>query len=149
MIRNNQEVFIMKKLFSLFCLLACLFTSAIFTPSPAFALDSQDSISPYMTTIQSSACNISISSGTAMPYAQVRGQAGATKCKIVLTLQRKSGNNWVEVDSWSSSKNTSSMSLSKSKTVSKGNQYRAVATVTVWKNNSSESRTVYSNIASY
>lgn len=139
----------MKKLFSLFCLLGCLFTSTIFTTSSALALDSQDSISPYMTTIQSSACSISISGGTAMPYAQVRGQAGATKCKIVLTLQKKSGNNWVKVDSWSSSKNASSMSLSKSKTVSKGNQYRAVATVTVWKNNSSESRTIYSNVVSY
>lgn len=139
----------MKKLFSLFCLLVCLFTSTPLTTSPAAAFDSQDSIAPYMSNIQSGACNLSISSGTAAPYAQVRGQSGTTKCKIVLTLQKKSGSSWVEVDSWSSTKNASAMSLSKSKAVSKGKQYRAVATVTVWKNNSSESRTIYSSAISH
>ena len=72
---------------------------------------------------------------------------GATKCEISLKIQEKKGSSWVTVDSWNTTQKGQSATISQSDSVKKGTTCRAVATVTVWANGSTETNTVTSSEA--
>lgn len=101
-------------------------------------------IAPCMEYILSSGCTLSINNSTAYINASVRSVSSTTKCQIILKLQQKTGSSWKTIQSWTDSKTGSYMTLSKTKTVTRGKTYRATATFTVWSGTKTESKTVYS-----
>jgi hypothetical protein len=92
--------------------------------------------------------NISIAGGTATMNSTLQGRSGVTKIKCTLTLQKKSSSSWSGVESWSKEVNASSMTFTKTRTVSHGT-YRAKATFKVYKGGSYETITKYSSQKTY
>lgn len=137
-----------KFILSALCMTACLLA----TPMPtAFAADTtmhDDAIvSPCMEYISQSTCDVIVNGTTATVIASVRGNSSlTTKCQITLKLQQKSGTNWTTIQTWTSSGNNYRLSISKTTTITKGNSYRAVATVTVWSGSKSETMIRYSAV---
>lgn len=136
------------KFISFCCTLMCL--SCMVVPS-AIAVDSSPAgtIVPFYTLIKSSRCSLTIdNNGSARVSEVLTTPSNSASSSISLKLTKKSGTSWKTVNSWSSSQTGVKHILSKTTTVSKGT-YRAVATITVRANGSSESRTAYSSIATY
>ena len=134
-----------KKFVSTLCLAVSLLTVSAPT---VFAADLQTPtsnavVSPRMTYISDSSCNLSIRNGQASVSGSVSGYIGeATKCSITIELQEKSGLSWTTVGTWSNSAKSDYTSASGSKSVTAGKTYRARASVTVWAGSKSESQTV-------
>ena len=126
------------------CIIVCLFA----TPRSLAAdtlLHDDEIVSPCMEYISNTVCKIGISNGVATSTAIVSGNPLlTTKCQIILKLQQKTGSSWKTIQIWTDSKTGSYMTLSKTKTVTKGKTYRATATFTVWSGTKTESKTVYS-----
>ena len=80
--------------------------------------------------------------GKASASASVTGRRGAERCKIVLEIQKKQGNQWITVDSWSVEKDGRNANLSKSVEAKKGTTYRAKVKMTVWLDGKSETKTI-------
>lgn len=90
-------------------------------------------------------CNLRIPGSSASIYSNVAGTPGSTtKCKIELSLQKKTLFWWSTVETWEKTDLNWKTSLSTSKSVNSGTTYRAVAVVTVWNGTNSETTTVTS-----
>lgn len=92
---------------------------------------------------------LSIKDGTAKVTTEARDVDGdTTSMRCTATLQKKSGDSWKKVRSWSKSTQSNVLSLSKTKAVSKG-KYRVKSVVNAYKGNNHETVTKYSSTASY
>lgn len=106
-----------------------------------------DTFALYYSDIRAS---ISISNGTATATGIVVGKPGvATKVSIHLYLQQYKNGNWNNICDWSESKDSTSISLLKSKTIAKGYKYRTKAVCVTYAGSKSEKATVYSSVESY
>ena len=95
---------------------------------PSFALDEQESAdSPVPPTryavIRSKTASVAVSGSTASCNAKLTAQ-GSAPLSIKMTLQKKSGSTWSNVQSWSASKTGTSLTLSKTKSVTSGGNYQ-------------------------
>ena len=124
-----------KRLSSVAIAFICVLTLAV--PCSA-TIDS----SARMTNIESAKCWVEIENGEVLAYAKVDGVSGVEKCKVVIRIQEKQGINWVTLDTRSEEAARYTVSASSSIKATKGTTYRAQATVTVWVNGISESKTV-------
>lgn len=113
------------------------FTAKATAPDPG--------ISFYMENINDAQCVLTVQNGKASARASVTGRRGAERCEIILEIQKKQGNQWITVDSWSVEKDKSVASLSKSVEAKEGTTYRAKAKVTVWLDGKSETKTITTN----
>lgn len=129
---------------------ACLLSSTAISASAAMLSAEQSSVfqsssgtEARMTLISECDCFISADGSMVYADASVSGYSGeATKCKITLSIQEKIGSSWKTVGTWSESQNSDTMLLSHSIKATKGHEYRAKATVTVWSGSRSESKTI-------
>lgn len=95
-----------------------------------------------MTNIESARCNLSFEGEDVVASARVTGVRGTEKCKIVLRLQEKQGSRWVTLDTCTVEEDLFVASASISAKAEQGVTYRAQATVTVWVDGTSETKTV-------
>lgn len=112
---------------------------------PVFAADEQESAEPIVpptryTVIRSKSASISVSGTTASCNAKLTAQSSAT-LTIKMTLQKKSGSTWSNVQSWTASKTGTLLTLSKTKSVTSGGTYRLKVTFSA--GSESVSQTVY------
>ena len=92
------------------------------------AITSAPDIQPMAANYMAASASISLSENTVKANGTITGKLGqTTKTSINLYLQQYRNGSWVTIDNWTSSGNTESRSLSKSKTVTKGYKYRAKA----------------------
>lgn len=93
--------------------------------------------------------DMSISNKTATCKSVVRGDTSlATKIVITQTLQKKSGNSWTYVTSWSKTFNSWLAIYTTSKSSLSSGTYRLKTVAKVYSGNSYETITVYSRTAS-
>ena len=93
------------------CAVMCACSLAV----PCFAADAaapDPGISFYMENINDAQCVLTVQNGKASASASVTGRRGAERCKIVLEIQKKQGNQWITVDSWSVEKDGRNANLS-------------------------------------
>ena len=92
---------------------------------------------------------MSISNNTASCKSNVRGFSGlATKVVVTQTLQKKSGNSWTNVTSWSKTFNSWLAIYTTTKSSLSSGTYRLKTVAKVYSGNSYETITVYSKTAS-
>lgn len=131
-----------RKAMSLICAITCVLSLS----APCMAADvtspEDNAIELRMTNINDAQCTITVKNGNAAASAKVGGKFGAEKCKIVMEIQVQQGTRWVTVDSWSVEKDGRNASLNESVKTESGKTYRAEATVTVWLDGDSESKTI-------
>lgn len=101
---------------------------------PVFAEDIRYS------TIDTPTASLAISGSTASCYARLTAKRSVT-LKIKMILQKKIGSTWSNVQSWSASKTGASLTLSKTKSVTSGGNYRLKVTFTA--GSETVSQTVY------
>ena len=136
----------LKRIFNLFCLflvicpMSLAFASAEDVDTPVYEDPPID-----LQYIFQADCNLRIPGSSASIYSDVAGTPGSTtKCKIELSLQKKTLLWWSTVETWEKTDLNWKTSLSASKSVNSGTTYRAVAVVTVWNGSNSETTTVIS-----
>lgn len=95
-----------------------------------------------MDNIRTAQCSVVVESGEVAATARVTGRSEAEKCKITLKIQKQQGSLWVTVDTSTVEENDYRANASNSIKAERGVTYRAQATVTVWVNGISESKTV-------
>ena len=114
------------------------------------AITSAPDIQPMAANYMAASASISLSENTVKANGTITGKLGqTTKTSINLYLQQYRNGSWVTIDNWTSSGNTESRSLSKSKTVTKGYKYRAEAVCTAYVGSDKETVTKYSKSISY
>ena len=114
------------------------------------AITSAPDIQPMAANYMAASASISLSENTVKANGTITGKLGqTTKTSINLYLQQYRNGSWVTIDNWTSSGNTESRSLSKSKTVTKGYKYRAKAVCTDYVGSDKETVTKYSKSISY
>lgn len=114
------------------------------------AITSAPDIQPMAANYMAASASISLSENTVKANGTITGKLGqTTKTSINLYLQQYRNGSWVTIDNWTSSGNTESISLSKSKTVTKGYKYRAKAVCTAYVGSDKETVTKYSKSISY
>ena len=96
----------------------------------------------------SASATMSIDNGTASLKGRLTGKTGVTKIKCTLTLQKKESGNWNNVESWSKEVNATSITFTKTRSVSHGT-YRTKAKFKVYKGGTCETITKYSSQATY
>lgn len=112
---------------------------------PVFALDERDPVAPTVSqaryaVIRSKTASINISGTTATCYAKLTAQSSVT-LSIKMTLQKKSGSTWSNVQSWTSTKTGTSLTMTKTKAVTSGASFRLKVTFTA--GSETVSQTVY------
>ena len=78
------------------CAVMCACSLAV----PCFAADAaapDPGISFYMENINDAQCVLTVQNGKASASASVTGRRGAERCKIVLEIQKKQGNQWMPI----------------------------------------------------
>ena len=106
----------------------------LFCSLPVFALDEQVKEDPFVpevrySTIDSASASLSVSGTTATCYARLTAKRSVS-LKIKMTLQKKSGSTWSNVQSWTGSKTGTSLTMTKTTAVSSGVSYRLKVTFT-------------------
>ena len=113
----------------------CIFSLAV----PCLAATDN---SARMTNIESAKCTLTFENGNVAASAKVTGVSGTEKCKVALYIQERQGSRWVTVDTCTEEEDRFVVSANSSIKAEKGTTYRAQATVTVWVNGTSESKTI-------
>lgn len=104
-----------------------------------------EAVEPRMTYIMSYSADLYISdSGEASITGYVRGKSDVTSTYVSATLQRKSGNDWIDVESWEDSSTGRYLSVLETYSVSRGT-YRLVVTVSA----NTETKTAISGERTY
>ncbi len=131
-----------RKFYVVVCLCLCLMAVS---PSGVVKAKEQETAKPYWTSIYEYNAELVISDkGMASVKGYVVGRSSVTSTYVKVSLQKKSGNTWVEVESWEDTCESRRLSVSKTYQVSHGT-YRVVATVKA----DSESETAISESRSY
>ena len=134
-----------KRMLTSVCLIMLLSVSAVFG-----ATISTPEIEPMAENYSRATASISLSGSSAKASGQIIGRAGkTTKTSIHLYLQQYKNGSWVNVDDWTSSGDTVTRSLSKTKTVTKGYKYRSKAVCAAYVGSDKESVTKYSSVIIY
>lgn len=129
--------------------------AAVLTLTPAVSMaetaslsvnnQEENVITPYMMYIRGLESDLIISGTTAFVDCFVKGTNGqATKAKVIVELQLKSGSNWLPVKTWTVTENGYEAEVYDSYTVKSGNTYRVKTTGTVWVGSQSETQYAYS-----
>lgn len=95
-----------------------------------------------MTNIESAKCILTFENRNVVASAKVTGVSGTEKCKVALYIQERQGSRWVTIGTCTVEENEYKANASNSIKAERGVTYRAQATVTVWVNGTSESKTV-------
>lgn len=132
------------------CMSLCVVLLVSMTGYAADLGDSDGSQIAPMSLDAKKGCSLSISSGTATAATIVRGTSGQiTKISIQMELQKKmASGSYTTVKTWSGSKSSSSYTLKRTKTVSKGT-YRVKSTITCYDGSKSERTTIFSSVKTY
>ena len=130
----------MKRAFALLCIVMSLSTMAWHT---AYASEmnnmGENEVHPMFTSIDNVYCGLTANNGTANIYGSVNGKVGqVTKCKIQIQLQKKTLLWWTTVETWSKTEMSDHASIYVTHAATSGTTYRAVATITVWSGNTTE-----------
>jgi len=134
-----------KRMLTSVCLIMLLSVSTVFG-----AAISTPEVEPMAENYSKATASISLSGSSAKVSGQIIGRAGkTTKTSIHLYLQQYKNGSWVNVDDWTSSGDTVTQSLSKTKTVTKGYKYRAKAVCAAYVGSDKETVTKYSSTVSY
>lgn len=99
--------------------------------------------------VQYAKSDLTIRNGNATIKSYMSSSVKTTKSLITSRLQKKVSGSWTTIDSWTTSTNKNSCSLSKVKSVAKGYEYRVFSTVKAYYNSDSESIAVYSPVKRY
>ena len=129
--------------------------AAVLTLTPAVSMaetaflsvnnQEENIITPYMMYIRGLESDLIISGTTATVDCYVKGTNGqATKAKVIVELQLKSGSSWLPVKTWTVTENGYEAEVYDSYTVKSGNTYRVKTTGTVWVGSQSETQYAYS-----
>ncbi len=130
-----------KKMACTMCAVVCLV--ALSAPCmAAMPSDGGGSVEIQMVNISDVSCYLTMKDGQATADSEVVGNFGSDKCKVALKIQEWNGTRWVTIDSWSITEDGRNATLSGSVDTQSGKTYRAQATVTVWVDGVSESKTV-------
>lgn len=125
-----------------FCAAICIFSLSV----PCLAVEMTQTVQGMrMTYIQTAQCTLETGNGDANATARVTGSSGVDKCKIVLEIQKQQESHWVTIDTQTVEENGYRASAYSSVKAEQGASYRAKATVTVWSNGATESKTITSN----
>lgn len=120
----------------------CIMIAMLAVAMPAIRTEAMES---RMTYIISYSADLYISnSGEASITGYVRGKGDVTSTYVSATLQRKSGNYWIDVESWEDSSTERNLSVVETYSVSRGT-YRLVVTVTA----NTETKTAISDERTY
>lgn len=93
--------------------------------------------------------DLQIKNGNAIIKSSMTSSISTTKNLITSRLQKKVNGKWTTVEAWTASTVKNNCSLSKTKSISKGYEYRVFSTVKAYTSNDSESIAVYSPIKKY
>ena len=129
--------------------------AAVLTLTPAVSMaetaslpvnnQQENIIAPYMLYVKDIVSSLSISGTNATVDCSVLGRDGvATKAKVIVELQLKSGSSWLPVKIWTVTENGCEAYVYDSYTVKSGNTYRVKTTGTVWVGSQSETQYAYS-----
>ena len=99
--------------------------------------------------VKSGKSQLNISNGIATIKASMKSDLGVDKSLITSRLQKKVNGEWKTVEAWTVSKVGTTCSLEKTKSVSKGYEYRVFSTMKSYKGDKSESVASFSNIVDY
>lgn len=141
----------MRKVLAISCLSSFAITSV---PVMALAEESivpqttlqENEITPYLTYIVDSMCDLAIKNSTATVDCWVKGHySDATKAKVIAELQLKNGSSWLPVGLWTDTRDEHMAWVYETKSITKGQIYRVKSTVTVWEGSQSETLTIYTD----
>ena len=103
-----------------------------------------------LTNIGATTTGISISSGNGTVICSLSGYQGkVTKCSIKANLQQYKNGSWVTIATWQQSFNSFYGSLTGTKAITKGYNYRTQAIYTATSSSMTETFTAYSGVKSY
>jgi len=103
-----------------------------------------------LTNIGATTTGISISGGNGSAICSLSGYQGiVTKCSIKANLQQYKSGNWVTIATWQQSFNTFYGSLTGTKAITKGYDYRIQAIYTATAATMTETFTTYSGVKHY
>jgi len=103
-----------------------------------------------LTNISGTTTGISISGGNGSAVCTVAGyQTFVTKCSITANLQQYKNGTWVTIDTWPQSFNSYRGSLTGTKALTKGYDYRVQAIYTATSASMTETFTTYSGVKNY
>jgi hypothetical protein len=103
-----------------------------------------------LTNISGTTTGISISSGNGSAICSLTGYQGTvTKCSIKANLQQYKNGSWVTIATWEKSFSTFYGSLTGTKAIAKGYDYRVQAIYTATSASMTETFTAYSGVKSY
>ena len=97
----------------------------------------------------SKASYLDINSDIANIRATLKAKSDVDKVLITSRLQKKVNGEWKTIEAWTVSKNGYSCSLEKTKSVSKGYEYRVFSTMKSYKGDKSESVASFSEAVKY
>ena len=121
----------MKKLISLILCLILGISCFIF-PANAAVIE-EETISPMYTYTTSVTSNLSISSKTATCTSNVVGKSGVTKIEITQRLQKKNGDSWNNIKSWTNTYTTVGATFKNTKSSLASGTYRTRTIAKVYK----------------
>ena len=123
--------------------LSILLATVLFMSIVSSSYATSSDVMPYMEHISYGRCSLNINNSTASVSAWVQAYEDATKTEVSVEIQEQFLLFfWKTVDTWSSSSNGPYCRVSGSTSATSGNVYRAVATVTAWVGNDSETQTI-------
>lgn len=131
---------LVKKSLGVLCALLCIWTLSV----PCLAADLGPTGPMRMDSITSIQCTVVANNGKVTGRVSVIGHREVDRCKIFLAIQKKDGNRWISVASWSEDVNGRNATLSKTIDGKKGVTYRVNATITAWQNGKPETKTITS-----
>jgi len=125
--------------------------TAIILCALLFLYISASSLSAFaVSNISTTTTGISISGGNGSVICSVAGRQGTvTKCSIKANLQQYKNGSWVTIATWQQSFNTFYGTLTGTKAITKGYNYRTQAIYTATSASGTQTLTAYSGVKSY
>jgi len=123
-----------KSIIAILLALSVLFSTGI----SVYAYDGENTVSPYYLYTYSVKSTLVISGNTAYCESKITGDGTVTKIYAMQYLEKKNGDRWEIVDSWSDSVNGNSLTMSNSKDNLGSGTYRVRTVGTVYSGSKSE-----------
>lgn len=141
---KNKEVCI-----AILILLIFNFMNLVLVKAISIDEESSEKVELMYIYLVSKASYLDISSNTATIRATLKAKSNVDKVLITSRLQKKVNGEWKTIEAWTVSKNGYSCSLEKTKSVSKGYEYRVFSTMKSYKGDKSESVASFSEVVKY
>lgn len=143
-LRGGETMRNLRKLIISVCLIVLLSASTVFG-----AVIPELGMEPMADNYSTAEAGISFSGSSVTATGKIIGRSGkTTKTSIHLYLQQYKNGSWVNIDDWTSSGETVTRVLSKTKTVTKGYKYRTKAVCAAYVDSDKETVTKYSKSVS-